>query len=134
MGYKDLVKVLDREFSLFIRLSATDNSGLVRCATCGSIHFWKSITLGHYISRSHHSVRWNPKNVGPQCVKCNSFHGGEQYKMRAYLVNRYGEKAVKAVEAWADQTKTETAQTLRMQIVECRETVKRLKLEKEIKE
>jgi hypothetical protein len=129
MEYKDLVKVLDREFSLFVRLSGADKSGLVKCVTCGSIHYWSKITLGHYISRSHHSVRWNLHNVGPQCVRCNSYHGGEQYKMRAHLIRLYGEKAIKKLEEWADMTRTETADSLRMQVIEYREKVKRLKIE-----
>jgi len=132
MGYKDLVKVLDREFSWFIRLSAADDSGLVRCVTCGSVHYWKEITLGHYVSRTHHSVRWDLVNVAPQCSKCNSFHGGEQYKMRAYLIGKHGEAKVLAMEAWADMTKTETADTLRKKIVEYREKVRRLKIEKNL--
>ena len=130
MGYRDLVKVLDREFSLFVRLSAADNRGVVRCVTCGSIHFWNEITLGHYISRTHHSVRWELKNVGCQCVACNSYRGGEQYKMREYLVRRFGSGAVSSVEEWAAMTKTETAETLRRKIIYFREMVKRLKLEK----
>jgi len=131
MGYKALVKVLDREFSLFVRLSAADNSGLVRCVTCNSIHFWKeAMTLGHYISRSHHSVRWNLRNVGAQCVRCNSYHGGEQHKMREHLISLHGEEAVKAVEALADMNKTETADTLREKVIEYRAKVKRLKREK----
>ena len=130
MGYKDLVKVLDKEFSMFVRLCATDNSGIVRCVTCGSFHYWNQITLGHYISRTHHSVRWNLKNVGSQCSYCNSFKGGEQHKMRAHLVNLHGEEEIKKVEAWADMTKTETAETLRMKVIDYREKVKWLKQEK----
>ena len=130
MRYRDLVKVLDREVSLFVRLSAANSSGLVRCVTCGSIHFWKQITLGHYISRSHHSVRWYLMNVAPQCVRCNSFRGGEQHKMRAFLVSKHGEEAIKRIEAWAEMTKTETADTLRVKIIDFRERVKYLKAEK----
>ena len=130
MRYKDLVKVLDKEVSFFVRLYATDNQGFARCVTCGSVHHWKDMTLGHYISRSHHSVRWNLKNVGPQCVRCNSFYGSEQYKMLAHLVNCHGEKEIKAMESWADQTKTETAETLRIKIREYREKNKLLKLKK----
>ena len=130
MSYRDLVKILDREFSLFVRMSAADNSGMVRCSTCGSFHFWKDITLGHYISRTHHSVRWDLKNVGPQCVRCNSFHGGEQYKMRAFLVSQYGEKEIQEMEAWADLRKTENAETLRLKIAEYREKNKQLKAKK----
>ena len=130
MNYRELVKILDRELSLYVRLYAASDNGFVTCVTCGSVHFWKKITLGHYISRSHHSTRWNPHNVAPQCVKCNSFNGGEQFKMRNYLVNRYGEKEVLKLEAWADMKKTESASSLREKIIEYRAKVKQLKFEK----
>jgi hypothetical protein len=132
MKYKDLIPILDKEVSLYVRLSAADSRGIVRCVTCGSYHHWEDITLGHYISRGKHSVRWNLKNVAPQCRHCNSFLGGEQYKMRAYLVNQYGEKTVEAMEAWADMTKTETSETLRMKIAEYREKNKALKKQQRV--
>jgi|GEM_PF-793495 len=137
MGYKDLVKVLDREFSLYVRLNAANNSGLVSCATCGKTFFWNdgaNMTLGHYISRTHHSVRWHETNTAPQCRSCNSFKGGEQYKMRMYLKHKYGNDAVEKTEQWADITKTETAETLRIKVIKYRALVKTLKNEKVYKE
>jgi len=130
MGYRDLKNKLDTEFSLFVRLSNADSNGVVRCVTCGAYHLWNDIHLGHYISRSHDSVRWDVRNTAPQCAHCNSFRGGEQYKMRAYLVNRYGESEIQAMEKWADMVKTENTDSLRMKIIEYREKVKMVKLEK----
>ena len=128
MKYKDLKKILDREFSLYVRLSAINSSGVICCATCGTYHFWNDIHLGHYISRSHDSVRWDVRNTAPQCAHCNSFMGGEQHKMRAYLIKRYGEDEIQKMEKWAEMKKTENAESLRQKIIEYRGKIKALKI------
>jgi hypothetical protein len=35
---------------------------------------------GHFQSRKHYSTRWNEDNCQVQCVGCNMFKSGEQYK------------------------------------------------------
>jgi hypothetical protein len=120
MPFRDLVKVLDREYSLCLRTSYADNQGLVKCVTCGSIHHWKEITVGHYISRVRIAVRWEPLNTAPQCVKCNSYNGGEQFLMRKYLVEKYGEKAIKEMEQRALLGKTEDKESLLEKIADYR--------------
>jgi hypothetical protein len=121
MPFRDLVKILDREYSLWLRMGAADDSGLVRCVTCGSLHHWKKITVGHYVSRARMPVRWDARNTAPQCVKCNSYNGGEQFLMRKHLVAVHGEKAVEAMEQWALMTKTECRETLIKKIADYRE-------------
>ena len=37
------------------------------------------------MSRKHYSTRWNEDNVHPQCVACNMFRSGEQYKYSIFL-------------------------------------------------
>ena len=130
-GYRELIPVLDKEFSIYVRMKAADGHGVVKCVTCGARHLWTGgMTLGHYISRAHHSVRWNEMNSAPQCVRCNSYRAGEPHKMRAYLVEKYGEEAIKEVERFAEITKTETAESLRMKIIEYREKIRLLKMER----
>lgn len=126
MKYSDLIKVLDREYSLYVRLRDTDYEGICICATCGKREAWKKITLGHYVSRSHHSVRFDARNTACQCVSCNSFKGGEQFLMRKYLVKKYGEEEIEKMEIFAQMTKTETAETLREKIAYYRKMVKEL--------
>lgn len=121
MPFRDLVKILDREFSLWLRMSAADDRGIVKCVTCGSLHHWKEITVGHYVSRARVSVRWDARNTGPQCVKCNSYNGGEQFLMRKYLVAKHGEKLVEAMEQWALMSKTESRESLIEKIADYRE-------------
>ena len=63
------------------------------CVTCGKVAHWKEggIQAGHFISRKHYSVRWDEDNVHPQCVGCNVFKAGEQYKYSIFLGEKLSE-------------------------------------------
>jgi hypothetical protein len=37
------------------------------------------------MSRKYYSTRWNEENVQVQCVACNVYRYGEQYKFGIYL-------------------------------------------------
>jgi len=80
-----LVKKLDTVFSQYIRLSNADNNGNCTCITCDKTFFWKEIQSGHFMSRKHYSIRWDERNVKPQCVACNVYRYGEQYKFSKKL-------------------------------------------------
>ena len=82
---KNLIKKLDTVFSKYIRLRDADTEGYCRCSTCGEVHHWTKIQAGHFISRKHYATRWNEDNVHAQCVACNVFRYGEQYKFSLYL-------------------------------------------------
>jgi len=82
-----LVKKLDVVFSQYIRLSNADNNGYCTCVTCNKKFHWKEIQAGHFMSRKHYSIRWDERNVKPQCVACNVYRAGEQYKYSLYLGN-----------------------------------------------
>lgn len=82
-----LVKKLDVVFSQYIRLSNADNNGFCTCVTCKNRFHWKEIQSGHFMSRKHYSIRWDERNVKPQCVACNVYRAGEQYKYSLYLGN-----------------------------------------------
>ena len=75
-----LKKQLDKYFSQYVRLSNADKYGMCTCFTCGVSKHWKEIQAGHFMSRRHTATRWHLDNVKPQCVKCNMFSQGEQYK------------------------------------------------------
>jgi hypothetical protein len=70
---------VDEVFSKHIRYKAANANGYAHCFTCGqSLHVSK-LHCGHFASRKHMAVRWEPDNVAPQCYACN-FHGhGEQW-------------------------------------------------------
>jgi len=89
-----LVKKLDVIFSQYIRLSNSNSRGYCKCVTCGKEGHWKNggIQAGHFMSRKHYSTRWDERNVKPQCVSCNMFRSGEQYKFSQYLGNNLSEE------------------------------------------
>ena len=87
-----LKKELDKWFSLFIRLRESTNEGIVQCFTCSRISHYKSgMQNGHFQSRRHHSTRWNETNCQVQCVKCNMYEQGEQFRFGIALDSKYGE-------------------------------------------
>jgi hypothetical protein len=87
-----LVKKLDVVFSQYIRLSNADKNGYCTCVTCSKKFHWKEIQAGHFMSRKHYSIRWDERNVKPQCVACNVYRAGEQYKYSLYLGNNLSQK------------------------------------------
>ena len=89
-----LKKELDKVFSQYIRLKYADHNGMCECFTCGTQKHWKNIQAGHFMSRRHMATRWHEDNVKPQCVKCNMFSQGEQYRFGVNL----GEKATEMEE------------------------------------
>jgi len=90
-----LVKKLDVVFSQYIRLSNADKNGYCTCVTCSKNFHWKEIQAGHFMSRKHYSIRWDERNVKPQCVACNVYRAGEQYKYSLYLGNNLSQKLLK---------------------------------------
>jgi hypothetical protein len=80
-----LIKKLDAIFSKYIRLKNSDKNGYCVCITCNKKLHWKEIQAGHFISRKHYSTRWDEDNVHPQCVACNVYRAGEQYKYSVAL-------------------------------------------------
>ena len=81
---------LDKWFSLYIRLRESEE-GLVQCFTCNKVSHYKSgMQNGHFQSRRHHSTRWNETNCQVQCVKCNLYEQGEQFKFGLALDGKYG--------------------------------------------
>ena len=100
-----LKKELDKFFSLYIRLRDATAEGMVQCYTCGCVKHYKSgMQCGHFQSRRHHSTRWNEHNCQPQCVKCNMFEQGEQWKFGMALNIKYGEGTSKELEFLARTT------------------------------
>ena len=86
-----LKKELDKWFSLYIRLREANEEGISQCFTCGKVDHYKKLQCGHFMSRRCHSTRWNETNCQVQCVGCNMFKQGEQYKFGLNLDAKYGE-------------------------------------------
>ena len=89
---KRLIEKLDAVFSQYIRLREAKN-GIVECFTCGKKEHWKGKGMqnGHFMSRKHLSTRWDEINCQVQCVGCNVYRYGEQYKFSVQLDHKYGD-------------------------------------------
>lgn len=100
-----LTKELDKYFSLFIRLRNSDEYGNVECFTCEKQGFYKTgMQCGHFQSRKHYSTRWNETNCQVQCVACNMYNQGEQFKFSVNLDNSFGLGTAKGLEVKARKT------------------------------
>ena len=95
-----LKKELDKFFSLFIRLrDATDHEGLCQCITCGKVsHYKKGIQNGHFQSRRFMATRYEEQNCSSQCIACNLYRGGEQYRFALAIDSKYGEGTAQELE------------------------------------
>ena len=99
-----LKKELDKWFSLYIRLREATLEGAAQCFTCGKVDHYKRLQCGHFQSRKHHATRWNEQNCQVQCVKCNMFEQGEQWKFGLQLNGKYGQGTSTMLEELARET------------------------------
>ena len=100
-----LKKELDKWFSLYIRLRDATDTGLCQCFTCGCVkHYKKGMQNGHFQSRSFLATRFDEENCQPQCVGCNMFKQGEQYKFALGLDGKYGAGTAEHLEGLARTT------------------------------
>ena len=66
----NLVKKLDRIFSLYIRLRDVMPNGYVRCISCGQIKSFEDVDCGHFHSRRHMATRFSEDNCHAECRYC----------------------------------------------------------------
>tara|TARA_R110000744_G_scaffold10938_2_gene33648 strand:+ start:826 stop:1227 length:402 start_codon:yes stop_codon:yes gene_type:complete len=99
-----LKQELDKWFSQYIRLRRADANGLVECFTCSKKAHWKKQQAGHFMSRRYLSTRWNELNVQVQCVGCNMFKQGEQYKFGKLLDVRVADETSDRLERLSKAT------------------------------
>jgi len=88
--YKVLLKDLDSVYSKWLRQSAADENGYVKCYTCKAIKHFKEMQCSHYHSRRILSTRFYEKNTKPACVKCNIFKEGNKPAYALALIKEYG--------------------------------------------
>ena len=72
-------------FSLFIR--ERDN---YTCITCGKKGKGSFMHAGHFISRTHNSILFDPINVSAQCQNCNMWKQGESGIYAQKIIEKYG--------------------------------------------
>ena len=93
-----LKKELDKWFSLYIRLRECSDTGAAVCFTCGKMSHYKTLQNGHFQSRRFMATRFDEENCQVQCVKCNMYSQGEQYKFGLALDSKYGEGTAEELE------------------------------------
>ena len=125
-----LVKDLDKVFSLFIRMRASDENGYATCYTCGQVKKWKEGDAGHFISRGAYSTRWNETNVQFQDKKCNIFQSGQQYLFSVALNRLHGEGTADALYVMSRQTRKYGVGEIKAMIEIYKDKVERLKRDK----
>tara|TARA_R100001530_G_scaffold103688_1_gene72178 strand:- start:142 stop:546 length:405 start_codon:yes stop_codon:yes gene_type:complete len=127
-----LKKELDKWFSLYIRLRESTIDGVTQCFTCGKIDYHNKLQCGHFQSRRHLATRWDEQNCQVQCVGCNMFKAGEQFKFHLNLNAKYGEDTSINLQHKAMQSVKITRVEYQDYISYYKEAVENLKKEKGI--
>lgn len=86
----NLVRKLDRIFSLYIRLRDAMPNGYVRCISCGKIKAFDEVDCGHYHSRIHMATRFDEDNCNAECRYCNRMSADHLDKYAINLVKKIG--------------------------------------------
>lgn len=131
-GKTDLVKKLDRVFSLYIRLRDAMPGGLTKCISCGHIKPFSSMDAGHYISRTHMATRFSEYNVHSECSYCNRFRADHLIDYRENLIRKIGQNMYDILLWQGKQTKKWSDFELQQLIVYYTEQVKTLRKIKNI--
>ena len=129
---EDLVKKLDKVFSLYIRLRDVMPSGLFRCISCGQIKPYSQEDCGHYISRTNMITRFDEDNCNGECRACNRLSSDHLIGYRKNLITKIGLDRVSALEWKRNQIKHWTKDELREKISYYTLEVKRLSADKGI--
>ena len=93
-----LKKELDKWFSLYIRLREASDTGAAVCFTCKKMAHFSTLQNGHFQSRRFMATRFDEENCQVQCIKCNIFDSGQQYRFAKNLDIKYGEGTAEELE------------------------------------
>lgn len=97
----------DSAMSIYIRQKHADQSGYVKCVSCGRVFHWKEMDCGHFIPKSRGaSIRYVEENCHPECQGCNRFDEGHLIEYTRYMIEMYGNDKI-------DELKKEARKTLK---------------------
>ena len=101
-----LMRKADDAFSLYIRTrdSQAYEGRAFRCISCGRVLTIDQCDNGHYVNRSHMSLRFSELNCNAQCRHCNRFQEGNIQDYRKGLIQKIGEAKVLLLEAQKNLT------------------------------
>ena len=96
-----LMRKADEAFSLFIRTrdSQSFNGRAFKCISCQRVLPIEQCDCGHYVNRSHMTLRFSEVNCNGQCRHCNRFQEGNIQDYRKGLIQKIGEQKVLLLEA-----------------------------------
>lgn len=77
---------LDTAVSILVR----EHYQKLGCFTCGRMGEVKDMDCGHFRRREKKSTRFDLRNLGIQCRKCNRFDGGRSYEFAQKLDEIWG--------------------------------------------
>jgi hypothetical protein len=111
-------------FSKYIRLR---DGGI--CVTCGARPWnselgepdWKQLQAGHY---RHGKFDFDEMNINSQCVRCNKWLSGNLAKYTFYLIDKYGEDAVRELNEKDEISDKRTAEEWDLLAMEYRDKIK----------
>tara|TARA_R110002020_G_scaffold11041_3_gene42052 strand:+ start:571 stop:978 length:408 start_codon:yes stop_codon:yes gene_type:complete len=128
-----LKKELDKWFSLFIRLREATTEGAIICVTCNKVSHYKSgMQNGHFQSRRFMATRYDEQNCAVQCIGCNCFKQGEQFRFSIYIDSKYGEGTAEELQYKARQIQKFSRTDYEEKISYYKSFVEKLKKEKGI--
>lgn len=124
-----LVKKLDKEFSLFIRLRDSKAFGFkaFKCISCGQIKPFDKADCGHYYSRVRMSTRFDEDNAHAECSFCNRYRADHLDGYRENLIKKIGQPRFDVLRYRSNQTKKWSAFELESLIKYYKEQNKKLK-------
>jgi len=103
---KKLTKALDDVVRKIFKAKYGENP---RCFVCGHMDGWwnskttpRGIQVGHYISRGRTALRWDLRNLRPQCSGCNIVHNVNPAPFTIALVNELGIKHIHLLDDMAE--------------------------------
>lgn len=121
------LKATDMDLSKAIRIESSDARGICSCITCPYTGFWSDgkISAGHFLGKRQ-SIRYSEIGLHPQCSTCNCTgvaHSVAYSRAKienvarayqTYMLDRYGQQAVDALQRLNSESKTWSAQELRV--------------------
>ena len=91
--------------SEYVRRKSASSVGMVQCVTCGISRHWKQLQAGHFIPQAQgDAVRYDLRNISPQCYRCNINLGGNGPEYYPYMEKTYGKEVIDELRYLSNQT------------------------------
>lgn len=120
-----LKKKCDSAFSRLIRFRNKDRMGCVRCITCGKWKPFNEMQAGHFVSRGKNALRYDERNVHPQCYSCNIPLKGNYPRYCEYLIRKYGSDIIEILNREGEEIKQYKVYDLKFLLAEFKKELKK---------